>query len=92
MAGRYFVQLRHIPGAAITGHRASCMESAARGGVNRTGNIAFKSRALIFEFFAADFGDGRQQRLCIRMNRIFKQLSLVGNFDDFSQLHDGDAI
>ena len=91
VCGQRFLQHRLLDSAAIERIRATRVEAAAGGKLDRTGHIAGKNDAL------APGGrirhrDRGEQRFGVRMQRIAEQLARRRDFDDPAEIHHGDPV
>ena len=77
--------------APLGGIRTARVKTAAGRRIFRTGNIALKQNALGLFTDGGD-GNGGEQRLRVGVGRGSKEILRTGQLDDFSQIHDGDAV
>lgn len=86
-----FFKLWFYLAANIAGMRTACMETAAAGRIDGTGNIPLKRRQHILHFGIGDW-NRIQKRIGIRMHRVGKEVFFIGDFDQIAQVHHADII
>lgn len=67
------------------------MEVAAAGGIDGAGDFPGEDDAP-GDLHRVGRGGGREKGLCVRVAGVFVELDAVGDFDDFAQVHNGDAV
>ena len=85
------LQLGFLSGTDFFGYWTAWMEPATERRIDRTGNVALEYDSLLF-LLRIGLWNGRHQRDGIRMERIIKELLLVGKFGDLSQVHYGHPL
>src|SRR5262249_35025084 len=77
--------------ALVNGNRASGVESAAGNFLGLRREVSFESDP---ELAGGDPWDwnGRQQRLCVRVKRVVKEVLRAGLLDNFTQVHHRDPV
>ena len=88
---RHFLQGGRLALAAILRVFAARMEIAAAGRVGGIGDLATEDNLIFFEA-GIGLGHSRQERLGIRMLGVKIERFGIGEFNDFADIHDGDAV
>src|SRR5258708_14142235 len=86
LPGRFFLFANRSPFA-----RAARMEAAASRQVDRAGCVAFQADAFTLRF-RIGYGDGREQRFGVRMQRRLEQLIARDALHQLAPLHPGDDV
>ena len=84
-------QLRLLLCTDVLCHEAACMEHTAGWWIRRAREIALQQNLLSFRM-AVRYRNRRQQRLGLWVRRIVKQLLLIRELHDMTEIHDHDTI
>ena len=57
------------------------VKATPRRGINRAGNVTLQDHPLLF-LVRVQHGDGRHERLSVRMERVGQKFLIRGQFDD----------
>ena len=83
------VRFRHGFGTYLHAFRATVVEWTAAGWVGRTGNISFKTDALLY-IRRVFFGDSRKKRAGVWMQRMSVDCLGITGFYNMPEIHDAD--
>jgi len=92
MAWLELAQRRGLHSAAVHRVRAARPEMASLRRAQGTRHIARQDNALLAATFRVGDGYRLQERLGVGVQGVPEQRSLVGEFDDAAQIHDGDTV
>ena len=88
-----FAQRRHLVLAPLFADRATCMKRATSGRIQRTGDFAGQHDALAAALNGrVGDGNGGDQCLSIRVQRILVETIPVRQFDNAAQIHHRDSV
>ena len=82
---------RHLVFTKVESVDATRMEPAAGRRRDGGGRVSLKKYPLLLSVGIGNRNGGKQG-LRIRMQRFVEECSLIGGFDDFSQIHDADSV
>src|SRR5689334_21019256 len=91
MAGRDLDQLRSLAATRLDGHGAARVKAAAGGRRGGLGRVAGELAPFALRL-RLRHGDGRQQRLRVRVQRAREDLFGIRLFDDLAEVHHGHAV
>jgi len=93
MAGASLCEERGLCGTVPCALRATVLETATRQRVQRTRSLARMNNPFAGSLdFGIRHGNGRKQRLGVRVSRLFVEIIAAGDFHEYTGVHNGDAV